>query len=183
MKRKITKSEVSQTINLKEFFGRNVTTPEKEAFVSRAIEKIIGRTQDGKSIKNRKFPQYSGEYAESKGVSRGDVDLTLFGDMLLSMNSENQRRNLIKLKIDDSNEAVKAFAHSTGFEGHPTIKDGPKRDFFGLNKKEITEIVKQVNSGDTPSVFKTATPELRQKVIDNIFSSLGFEFVEGQDQG
>lgn len=180
MKRKIAKGEVSQTINLRTLFGRNVSEDEKQRFVSEAVNRIIQRTQDGKSIDNKNFIRYTKDYAKEKGVSRSSVDLTLFGDMLLSINSENQRRNVVKLQIDESQQAIKAYAHSTGYEGHPHIKNGPKRDFFGLSDEEAQSIADSVKRGDTESVIESTTPELRQRVIDNILSSLGFEFGEGE---
>lgn len=183
MKRKIAKNEVSQTINLKEFFGRNVSSDEKSRFISEAINRIIERTQDGKSIDNRSFKNYTKEYAEKKGVSRSAVDLTLLGDMLLSINSEQQRTNVVKLKIDESNQAAKAFAHSTGFQGHPRIKNGPKRDFFGLSKDEAQSIADRVKNNDDTSILGNASQEVRDRVLNNIFSSLGFEFTEGETGG
>ena len=95
MSRTIEENNISQTINLREVYGRTPTIEEKVEFADLARNEIIDRTQNGKNIDGRRFPQYTEDYAEFKGVSRNDVDLTLFGDMLNSIETEISGDNVI----------------------------------------------------------------------------------------
>lgn len=131
MKPKYSLSEVSQEINLGEILGRTPTDVEARQFIDEAINLMIERTQSGEDINGRRFKQYSKEYAELKGVSRNDVDLTFMGDMLAGINGELERGN-IKLFMEED-QVPKAFNHCTG----DTL---PKRVFFGLTESEIESI-------------------------------------------
>lgn len=143
MKRKLSQSEIYQEIDLGDLLGRKPTRDEAQAFAQEAIERIIERSQSGQDINGRKFKEYTKDYAEEKGVSRGDVDMTLFGDMLLSIDSRISG-DRVRIEIP-SDEAPKAYGHISGFKGHPTIPQGKyKRDFFGLTKDEAEQIAESV---------------------------------------
>lgn len=135
MRRKISLDEIHQTIDLSKIFGREPTASERRAFADEAIERIIDRTQSGIDRNGRSFTRYSEEYAEQKGVSRGDVDMTLFGDMLLSVDAETDS-NSIKIFIP-SDEVPKSYNHITG----DTV---PKRDWFGITDSEARAIADRV---------------------------------------
>jgi phage gpG-like protein len=147
---KLSKSEVSQSFNLDEIYGREPTSQEAQNFIELAKERIIERSQSGVDLNNEKFKRYSEDYADFKGVSRSDVDMTLFGDMLLSVNGD-ATRNGVRISIS-GDEASKAFGHMTGFRGHPTIKNGPKREFFGLTNDEA-ELIAEAVQEQTTSFF------------------------------
>ena len=143
MKRKLSQSEIYQEIDLGDLLGRTPTRDEAQAFAQEAIERIIERSQSGVDVNGRQFKEYTKEYAEEKGVSRGDVDMTLFGDMLLSIDSRISG-DRVRIEIP-SGEAPKAYGHISGFKGHPTIPQGKyKRDFFGLTKDEAEQIAESV---------------------------------------
>lgn len=184
MDRKIEKSEVSQTINLREIYGRSPTLEEKFEFADMVKNEIIDRTQQGKNINGRDFSQYSPEYAEFKGVSRDDVDLTFFGDMLQSIQTEVSGDN-VTVKISDNEQAIKAFAHVTGYEGHPTIKNGPKRDFFGVTNQRAKELAEQVKVvQETPGLLDilgaAPTPDIPAGLsISQILAQIGLTNGEG----
>lgn len=175
---KTSKKEVSQKIKLKEVFGRDLRSGEKEAFFDAALDRILERTQDeGKTIHGDSFEQYSKEYAKKKGVSRSDVDMTLFGDMLLDINDGSRQRNSVKLQIDDPDEAIKAFAHLTGYEGHPKIKNGKKREFFGLSDSEIQDIANNVKGSSGQSDSNNQTISNTDRVLlGQLLTNLGIEF-------
>lgn len=65
-------------------------------------------------------------YAKEKGSSKANLELT--GDMLDSLECVNVGGKL-ELRIKGA-EAPKAYGHNTGFEGHPTLEGGPKRQFI-----------------------------------------------------
>lgn len=178
MERGLSKEELKQTIDLADLLGREPSRMEVIEFADAFKNEVIDRTQSGKNLNNRNFKQYSKDYAEFKGVSRNDVDLTLFGDMLESLKTEvNGSR--VTLKIDDSAQAAKAFGHVSGYEGHPTIKDGPKRDFFGLNRKDAERLANQISrvTRDTTLIDilgTTPLPDQDQGVnISQILSTIG----------
>ena len=174
--RDVSQDQVSQEINLADYLDRTPTEQEAQDFIDLAKERIIERTQGGKNVDGRKFIQYSKEYAQEKGVGRGQVDLTLFGDMLESINGEQDRERVV-IKIEGK-EATKAFAHITGYEGHPTIPNGKyKRDFFGLTDKEAKSIAERVKQFDRLS-------ELRQTIdIASIIERIGIQLGEDNNNG
>ena len=167
-------SEISQEIDLAEIFGRSPTTLERDRFLQEAVERIIERTQSGKDVKGKDFKSYTKDYAELKGVSRGDVDLTLFGDMLLAIDGESDG-DRVRLRIDGE-EAAKAYGHVTGFKGHPTIPSGKyKRDFFGLTNEEaetIAESVRDERADVAREQLSAASPSLN---ITEILRNIGLE--------
>ena len=85
----------------------------------------------------------------------------------------------VTLKIDDSEQAAKAFGHVSGYEGHPTIKDGPKRDFFGLHRKDAERLANQISrvTRDTTLIDilgSAPLPDQDQGVnISQILSTIG----------
>lgn len=163
MKRKLSQSEIYQEINLGDLLGRTPTRDEAQAFAQEAIERIIERSQSGTDVNGKQFKEYTKEYAEEKGVSRGDVDMTLFGDMLLSIDSRISG-DRIRIEIPSS-ESAKAYGHITGFKGHPTIPQGKyKRDFFGLSRNEAEQIAESVKD-------QSFTPD--ELNISDILSRIG----------
>lgn len=132
---------MSQEINLSELLGREPTPTEKEAFVSEAIDLIIERTQSGVDLNGKKFKPYTKEYAELKGVSRGDVDLTFFGSMLGSLDGAADNDS-VTLFINDETETLKAYNHNVG----DTL---PKRTFFGLKQDEAELIAAKIEESPT----------------------------------
>ena len=162
---------MSQEIDLGEILGRAPTQNEIAAFQEEAIEKIIERTQSSKDIDGNGFTKYSPAYAEEKGSDK--VDLTLMGDMLLSVEARN-RGGVIELFINDSDKKVnikKGYNHNEG----DTV---PQRKWFGLNVKEADEIAKRIKE-ETPTSVSDAISaaaifqESRELNIDEILRNIG----------
>lgn len=169
------KELLRQTINLRDFLGHSPTDQEAQEFYDRAIEEIIERTQEGFDRNGRRFPSYTEEYADFKGVGINEVDLTLFGDMLLSIRGRRDGDN-IELLIDGT-EAPKAFGHVSGYEGHPTITDGPKRDFFGITEGEARAIATDVESRpEIPSISSVFAAGAGAATVDEVIDALGLDF-------
>jgi hypothetical protein len=158
MKPKYSLDEVSQEIDLSEVLGRTPSEVESREFMDEAINLIIERTQAGFDINGRAFKQYSEDYAEFKGVSRGDVDLTLTSAMLAGINGETQDAR-VRIFVDPD-QVPKAFNHCTG----DTL---PRRNFFGLTAEEIESIAGGLG---VANVF-----EQRQQLdIADIIRNIGF---------
>lgn len=177
MERKISEEEVSQTIDLSELLGREPSLEEKIEFADAFRNEVIDRTQSGKNINNRNFKGYTEDYADFKGSNQ--VDLTLFGDMLNAIDTDISGNN-VSIKITDTEQATKAFAHITGYKGHPTIPNGKyKRDFFGLNRKDAERLAKQIarvtNDTSLIDILGTAPPPTTPQAINvrQILSTIG----------
>jgi Holliday junction resolvase len=184
--RSLSESRLTQDIDLGELLGRAPTSSEMREFEVELLEVIIGRTQDGIDVDGDKFTKYNPAYAEKKGVGVSDVDLTLMGDMLLAM--ETQRRgNSVRIQID-GDEAAKAYGHVSGFKGHPYIKDGPKRDFFGITDEEARTLANKVDQGgeeslDLGSLFATVAAaniaRQEQDVLQRVLNNIGLNADSG----
>ena len=138
---KVTKQEISQVIELEDIFGGRVSRLARDQFASKVIEQMIERTQSGISRNKRSFTEYSKEYAERKGVDRKDVDLTLFGDMLGSIEAEALRGQKIKISIEGTKNNLKAYNHMTPKD---EVNKLPQREFFGMTKQQLREVAYEV---------------------------------------
>lgn len=136
-KRIINKNKSEQKINLRNLLGRKPTSEEKVLFAELAIERINNRTLDGKDVNGKKFTKYSKDYAAKKGVTRSAVDLFLDGDMLDSIDLLAETRDTVVIGIDGGVDALKSDNHNNGV----TL---PKREFFGITKKEAESIAKDI---------------------------------------
>lgn len=145
MKIKLTEDEVSQTIDIKKVLGDSSEIDSvSEAFAQALIDKMVERTQEGRDVNGKLFPKYSTSYVNSLpfkvfGKSKNDVNMTLTGDMLASIEPEIDQGK-IKLSVTGSENILKAFAHMTGYKGHPVLDGKPKREFFGVSDAELEKI-------------------------------------------
>lgn len=133
--------KVKFKVNLSDMFGERVPDNQdfKEGVAQAILDRIQERTESGMDKEGRSFTPYSDAYAKRKGVSAGDVDMTLFGDMLSDMDIVNMSSQTVTLGFPDETENAKAFNHTTG----DTV---PKRDFFGLPQKDLREIARRFSS-------------------------------------
>ena len=141
---KLSKSKVTQTIDLNKIVGSDISSD--ELLVSRIGQAIIDymdtRVEDGKGLGEVKLKSpYSDSYSESldfkaAGKSKNQVNMRLSGDMMGSIDLLATDGSKLTIGIDNPDQAIKAYGHQTGFEGHPFIK-GPKRPFFGVTPDEI----------------------------------------------
>ncbi len=147
---KIEENEVSQEFDLNDLLGVDVSEDAAlgEAVGQYIIDKIVDRTKSGKSVGGQSFRSYSEAYKESLAFAAWDktdeVNLTLSGDMLNALDILQNESGKIKIGFNDLTQTAKAFGHITGMRGHPTLEGKmPKRNFFGLNAKEIAELKKE----------------------------------------
>lgn len=118
-------------------------SPFKTLFGQRVVDEIVTRTREKNIDKNGKsLGSYSKTYKDSlvfeiyKGGQR-KVDLTLTGEMLESLRSNNSAYQII-VNLEGENNRGKAQGHITGKLG----KSGraKPRDFLGLPQKEVDRI-------------------------------------------
>jgi hypothetical protein len=139
-KKQLANKKAAMKVNLRELLGTSVPNDPRlrEAIGQAIIDKIVERTSGGRSYTGSKFAGYSKEYIDSLGFkaygkSENQVNLKQSGDMLGLMDVIDQSRDTITIGWNDETEAAKAHGHVTG-------NIGVKRDFLGLNQKEIEEI-------------------------------------------
>lgn len=129
-------NELSQTFDTKEIFGESINTRTKREFAESVINLIQTRSNSGKTLFNGNFKKYSKKYADFKGVSRSDVDMTLFGDMLGDLEYEING-DIVKVKVADK-DTPKGYNHQVG----DTL---PKRTWFGATSKDVKEIKSSID--------------------------------------
>lgn len=145
MKLKLSEDEVSQVIDLKKAIGEvSEIDAVSEAFSQAILDHIKERTDSGTDVNGKIFPQYSKAYKDSlafKVYGKGNkVNLTQTGDMLGTMFTDASNGKLT-LKFDGEQNNIKAYAHITGFKGHPTLDGKVKpREFFGVTDAEVGRI-------------------------------------------
>lgn len=172
--------EVSQTVDLKDLFGASLTGNEalKQKIGQAMIDKIISRTESGTSVdgKNLKSP-YSKRYAESDdfkawGKTKRDINMKLTGQMLGTLDILETGGSKIVIGWSDKTENAKAYNHNTG----DTV---PKRNFFGLNKKDLEEIRNQFQdeveekSGKLQGEKDYVKSQILKRLNPRLFSSEG----------
>lgn len=165
---KISLDEISQEIDLEKLTGVSFENdPELKREIGQAmIDFMKSRIEDnnaGYGGQKLKSP-YSKSYSESldfqaAGKSDGDVNMTLSGDMLGSIDLVDETDSGFKIDINDPDVIPRAYGHMTGFEGHPNKKMSKyKRQFFGLSEDEQKQIIKDFSS-DIKNI-KTAKSEV-----------------------
>lgn len=150
---------VYQEINLGDLFGVDVSTHGdlKERFAQACIDAVVTRCRKGLDFRGRPLPAYSEAYKESdvfKAYNKSNTpNEKLKGDMLAALDVLKNAGNRISIGWNDEN-AEKARGHITGYEGHPTIKSAPKREFFGLTRAQLEDIALQFD-GDIEAIKST----------------------------
>lgn len=116
---------------------------ERQAIAEAIIDQIQARTASGKSVTGRQFPGYTDEYRKRKG--QGNVDLTFSGDMLfnsLKLLSESSGTILIGYE-NGTDENAKAEGNILGTYGQKRPIPGKKRNFLGIQKQELDQILSE----------------------------------------
>jgi len=138
---KATLEKVSQTIDLNEIVGSDISKDEKLVTkIGQSIIDYIGqRVEDGLGYGRKKLKSpYSKAYASSldftaAGKSKNHVNMRLSGDMLAAIDITETNGAKVTIAIE-GDQAPKAFNHQTG----DTL---PKREFFGVTKDEVKKYI------------------------------------------
>lgn len=156
------------------------TKEERQAIADDIVDYIRERTKKGLGIGGKKnFAKYSDAYEKSinfkiAGKTPGQTpDLTQSGDMLGAMDllSDSEGKLVIGFENGSRENAI-ADGNIRGTYGHKSPV-GPKRDFLGVTKKELAEILKEYPLSDKRKRAETITTERMTKtVVDKIKTDL-----------
>lgn len=138
-------TEVSTEIDLKSLLGESAKNESiRQVFFEAAFDKMLARLDQGRGV-DGKLHAYSKSYKESLAFAAfgksNTVNMQLTGDMVQSVTVLDSSQSKLKIGIDDSEQAAKAYGHITGMKGHPTL-DGkvPERNWFGWKDSELIKI-------------------------------------------
>lgn len=160
------KKKVAQRFNISELLGVSVKGDKaiKLAAGQMILDKMLERTASSKDINGNGFAKYSKEYMKSDAFkARGKskkVNMELFGDMLSDIDIKIVSGDEIEIKQVDSTEIKKSYNHNTG----DTL---PKRQFFGIKKKDIISDLKTELSGKI-SIKKAAERAAALKALEEV---------------
>lgn len=128
----IKKNKVSYTLDLESEFNKADIKPSKR----KALSELIGVTildEIVQYLDKGTTPVSKGEYRKSlkskeykekktKEGKKSFADMQLTESMLNNLRVDATKKD-VTIKLTDKTEKLKAYAHNTGYEGHPTIKD------------------------------------------------------------
>lgn len=172
----ITKDEVSKEIKLD--LPSNLPADVKADIQAEVgeflVESILDYVGDGRSpVTGQQFKQLSKAYADEEKGGRRTPNLDLEGDMLNSLTFKPTKSG-VEVGIYDDSQAIKAYGHITGFEGHPWLEGvaparpfipGTKGNFAGKIMEGVQEIVNK-RLAEEPE-FQETRMEPRRSPLDD----------------
>jgi len=135
----ITKEKISYSLDLSEKLKkvkRSDRKGVKELVGIYLLDQIFNDTESSKSpVTGKRFKALSKNYKslKKKLIGSGKADLRLTETMLPSLEANNSTSG-VRIEITNDDEIKKAYGHISGFKGHKTIKNGPKRIFLPDDK-------------------------------------------------
>lgn len=172
---RLTKRKVSQTLDLSDIVGKDISGNSRlvKKITQGILDYITERSSQGLGLGRKDLHSpYSDSYAKSApfiaaGKSKRRINMRLSGDMVRSMDILEEDGSVVTFGIEDSEEAIKAYAHQTGFEGHPTIS-GPKREWFGVTPAEVKKYVLPDFKQDIAGTRKLADNNGEASAVDRV---------------
>ncbi len=168
-------------IDLDEIFGTAFPNSSRlrQAVGQEILDLINKRTADGRSWDGKSFKNYSTEYSESlefqaAGKSKNEPNLKLTGDMLGLMDIIEEDKATITIGWRESEEAQKAHGHISG-------NVGVKRDFLGLNEREVKTIRERWSDAIREATAETGPARSSVATLGEIIE--GRSQVQGQTLG
>lgn len=162
---------------------KNYSKSERELIGLDIIDKIVSRTQKGIDKNGSKFPGYSKSYVDSldfkvSGKSRGDVNLTLSGDMLASLKIlDDKKSGSITIGFDKgSEENARADGNIRGTYGSSKASSSKARDFLGIQSKDLKDILANITPGDESTTeISRLIREIADQIAENISDEVGLD--------
>lgn len=132
---------------------------QREALAQEVIDFVIKRSKDGKDKNGNSFPSPANKYSKTyegsldfkiAGKKKGQVDLTLSGEMLQSLSLISHKAGEVLIGYDKSNAELNAKVEGNvlGTYGQSSPIKGKARDFMGIAKKDLESILDKVASKD-----------------------------------
>ena len=124
---------------------KQMTPSDRIAFAQDVMDFIRNRAENNTGFnpstgRNKKFPRYTKNYAERKGVSRGDVDLELSGEMLDAMKLLSHRSGSVSIGYAaGTNENAKAEGNQIGSYGGAPNRSRA-RPFLGITQTDAKRL-------------------------------------------
>ena len=173
-KTKLTESDVSVEIDIESLLGPLAKNKDvRETFFQLAFDKMLERLDNGIGADGKKLPKYSKAYKDSLAFDvfgkDGTVNMQLTGGMVNSIEIKKESASKMTVGFTGSDENAKAYAHMTGFQGHPTLGGKvAERNFFGWSDSELKAIAKEFKPINSPSkgVSDTAILKLLEKLTE-----------------
>jgi len=145
-----------------------------DAIGSEIISVIRKRTAKNLDVDGEKFPAYSKEYAKSvdfkaAGKSKGDINLTLSGDMLANIEMLQAKRNTVRIGYEKgSTENAKADGNIRGTYGTPSPIKGKARPFLGISDDDLQKILEKypVDSDNNDAELRAQAIKIANDKID-----------------
>lgn len=143
------KEEVSTEIDLKSLLGASAKNESiRQVFFEAAFDKMLARLDQGRGV-DGKLHAYSKSYKDSLAFAAfgksNTVNMQLTGDMVQSVTVLDSSETKLKIGIDDSEQAAKAYGHMTGMQGHPTLAGKVSaRNWFGWKDSELIKIANAI---------------------------------------
>lgn len=158
-KRNLSQSDVSIEIDLEKLLGgvaKNQAV--REVFFQAAFDKMLERIDSGVGADGKRLHPYSKAYKESLEYhvygKDGTVNMQLTGGMVQSIEILSQNDKKMKIGFLGEQENTKAFAHITGFSGHPVLDGKVKpRNFFGWKDDDLITIANELKPATPDSGF------------------------------
>lgn len=158
----LSENNVNAQIDLESLLGGMAKNPAvQEVFFQMALDKLNDRLDKGVGVNGKPLKDYSEEYTNSLAYNAfgkdGTVNMQLSGDMLASLNISNKDPKAFTISFS-ADESPKAFAHMTGYRGHPHLDGKVKpREFFGWTDKELKEIANKIKPNTNSEQTSTVT--------------------------
>ena len=141
------------------------------------INYIQERSAAGRDKNEDKFPKYTKQYAELKGVGRGEVDLILSGEMLLSLELLKEGPGFIEIgyeRGDPNNDKAEGnILGSYGREPDPS----KARDFLGIDEtvlEILADTLDEEREIEDVDIDQIAEEEARKLIEDLDFDREDF---------
>lgn len=152
---------------------KSIKPAERKQIASVVIDHIINRSIAGYDKNNKKFPKYSKEYAEKKGVGLSDVDLLLSGEMLESIQLLSDKSGELVIGFNKSDDELNGKAEGNilgSYGGEPNSKKA--RDFLGINDDELQTLIDAYSDDSfedlTDEQIKQLSDELAAELLDDV---------------
>ncbi len=158
-KTKLSESDVSTEIDIESLLGsagRDKMT--REVFFQAAFDVMLERLEQGRDVNGKLMSKYSKEYKESDAYNvfgkDGTVNMQLRGDMINSLAEKKSSKNKMVIGFVGDEQNAKAYAHMTGYKGHPTIRGVKPREFFGWTDKELKAIANELKPSNSSDILQ-----------------------------